>query len=268
MKDVKTYWNTESCGERYALGDNPVDYYNSETKNRYILEPYIEDFAQFSSFNNLKVLEIGVGMGSDHSQIALNNPKSLYGIDLTPRAIEHTKKRFASLNLKSNLKDDNAEKLSFKSDSFDAIYSYGVIHHSPNTQECVNEIWRVLKPNGFAKIMIYYKYSPVGFMLWFKYGLLRLKPTLSLDEIYAKYLESPGTKAYTIKEAKELFKKFSKISYKIQLSHGDLLEGDVGLRHKGFLLTFAKLLYPKFLIKFLSKIFPIGLFLLLTIHKN
>ena len=267
LNDVKEFWNSESCGERYAIGDSAADFYTSETHQRYILEPYIKDFAKFDEFFNIDVLEIGVGMGSDHSQIAQSQPASLTGIDLTERAVSHTKKRFDALNLVSNLKTDNAENLSFKNESFDAVYSWGVLHHSPNTQKCFDELWRVLKPNGSAKVMVYYKYSPIGWMLWLRYGLFKLKPLTSLEDIYSKYLESPGTKAYSISEAKALCEKFSSTEYKIQLCHGDLLLGDVGNRHKGALLSAAKLLYPRFLIKAINKIFPVGLFLLITLTK-
>lgn len=69
----------------------------------------------------------------------------------------------------------------------------------------------MLKPDGFAKIMIYYKYAPIGWMLWIKYGLLKGNLFINLSEIYHKYLESPGTKAYTVSEAKELAKLFRKL---------------------------------------------------------
>lgn len=266
-KDVKEFWNSESCGERYAEDGTDYELYVSETENRYALEPYIKTFAEFEKFEGMDVLEIGVGMGSDHSQIARNKPRSLTGVDLTERAIEHTKKRFTALALESTLKTDDAENLSFEDESFDAVYSWGVLHHSPDTKKCFDEVWRVLRPNGTAKIMIYHKHAPTGWMLWIKYGLLRLKPLIGLDKIYAKHLESPGTKAYTIDEAKELANKFSKVECKIQLCHGDLLEGDVGARHRGLILSLAKATYPRPLIKMLSRIFPIGLDLLITAKK-
>jgi ubiquinone/menaquinone biosynthesis C-methylase UbiE len=88
--------------------------------------------------------------------------------------------------------------------TFDLVYSWGVLHHSPDTARAVAEVLRVLKPGGTAKVMIYSTYSLVGFMLWARYALLRLRPLTSLADIYAKFLESPGTKAYTVAEAKKL----------------------------------------------------------------
>lgn len=267
LDDVHDFWNSESCGERYALGKNNKDKFTSETNKRYKLEPYIKPFAEFENFRGLDVLEIGVGFGSDHSQIAVQNPKTLTGIDLTERAIENTKTRFKTLGLVSSLQTDNAEALSFQSNSFDAVYSWGVLHHSNNTEKCFEEVFRVLRPDGFAKIMIYHRNSVTGWMLWVKYALLRGRPFRSLKEIYNKYLESPGTKAYTISEAKNLTKLFSKSEISVQLSFGDLLEGDVGVRHKGLMLSIAKAVFPRLLIKGLAKVFPIGLYLMITVYK-
>ena len=267
LKDVFEFWNSESCGERYAKGANDKDKFISETNNRYELEPYIKPFADFEKFKDLDVLEIGVGFGSDHSQIAQNNPKSLTGVDLTQRAIENTKMRFEVLGLNSLLQTDNAEALSFQSNSFDAVYSWGVLHHSSNTEKCFEEVFRVLRPNGFAKIMIYHKNAPTGWMLWLRYALLKGKPFRGLNAIYSAYLESPGTKAFTVSEVKQLTKLFKESNITVRLSFGDLLEGDVGARHKGLILTIAKVFYPRSIIKLLAKVFPIGLCLMITAHK-
>ena len=115
--------------------------------------------------------------------------------------------------------------------------------------------------------MIYHKYSLVGLMLWIRYGLLKLKPFKSLQSIYAEYLESPLTKAYTVREVKELTNLFSDKKFEVQLSHGDLLIGDVGVRHKGIMLSILKVIYPKTLVKILSNFFPVGLYLLIELKK-
>ncbi|MCH7868785.1 MAG: hypothetical protein IH881_13905 [Myxococcales bacterium] len=88
--------------------------------------------------------------------------------------------------------------------------------------------------------MIYHSRSVTGCMLWFRYALLAGKPWRSFSEIYDQHLESPGTKAYTVEEARELCRNFSSVDIKVQLNHGELLMGEVGQRHKGLLLTIAK----------------------------
>lgn len=87
------------------------------------------------------------GLGADHQRFA-EAGAVLTGVDLTPHAIEMTRQRFKKLGLKSNLKVGDAECLNFPANSFDIVYSWGVIHHSPDTQKAVNEIFRVLKPGG------------------------------------------------------------------------------------------------------------------------
>ena len=261
---VRDFWNEQSCGEIHAKGTTEIEKYINETKRRYELEPYLKDFAKFDSFKNLDVLEIGVGMGSDHSSIAMANPKKLWGVDLTQRSVDHANSRFNLLDLKSNISVDNAENLSFEDNKFDAVYSWGVLHHSSNTKKCFDEVYRVLKPGGTAKIMVYHKYSPVGLMLWIRHGMLKFK---SMESVYSEYLESPGTKAYTFDEARNLTSKFSHVELKVQLCFGDLLEGEVGQRHRGIVLSLAKIFYPRLIVKFLAKFIPFGLYLLIDVKK-
>ena len=157
------------------------------------------------------------------------------------------------------------ENIPFDDESFDLVYSWGVIHHSPNTKLAIDEIYRVLRPNGKAKIMIYHKWSLVGLLLWVRYSLFNLKPWKSLNHIYSKYLESPGTKAYSIKEATSMFSQFNNIKITTPLTHGDLLESNVGQRHRGILLTLVKKIWPRRIIKLL---FPKnGLYMLISAIK-
>lgn len=164
-------------------------------KNRYVLlldVPLIAtaEFARFHEAEGQDVLEIGVGMGADHIELPRSRPRSLTGIDLTPRAVEHTKRRLAILGLTSDVVTADAEQLPFNDASFDVVYSWGVLHHSPNTPEALNQVHRVLRPNGIARIMIYHKYSLTGYMLWARYGLLAMRPFQSLSDIYGAHLES------------------------------------------------------------------------------
>ncbi|MFN3667546.1 MAG: class I SAM-dependent methyltransferase, partial [Sediminibacterium sp.] len=214
---VKNFWDENSCGEVLYLKA-----FNHQSTMRYSLEPYILSFADFPSSASKKVLEIGVGLGADHQKFA-EAGANLTGIDLTDKAISHTKRRFSIFGLNSELSVADAENLPFADESFDIVYSWGVIHHSPDTPQVVNEIFRVLKQNGEARIMIYHTRSIVGYMLWLRYGLFRLNPFVTLSEIYDKYLESPGTKAYTVKEARQMFAKFSNTQISTTLTHADLL---------------------------------------------
>jgi ubiquinone/menaquinone biosynthesis C-methylase UbiE len=261
---VQEFWNKASCGEELYLAQGDKNGYSAEARKRYELEPYILEFARFNQVRGLKVLEIGVGLGADHQMFAEAGAK-LWGIDLTERAIEHTRRRLGIFGLSSNLAVGDAEALSFSDESFDQVYSWGVLHHSPNTPKTITEVWRILKSGGRASIMIYQKWSLVGIMLWIRYALLRLRPWISLTEIYAQYLESPGTKAYSIEEARQLFHLFREVRIKTVLTHGDLLESDAGQRHKGVFLKIARQIWPR---KIIRRFFPgMGLFMLIEATK-
>ena len=251
--DVRDFWDKESCGEIYSSGESKEAYYTSHSKARYDLEPYIFDFAKFNDGHDKDVLEIGIGMGADHVEWAKSKPRSLTGVDLTPRAVEHTEQRLNIFGLSSDVKVADAEALPFADDSFDLVYSWGVLHHSLNTPKAVDEVYRVLRPGGVARVMIYHKYSLIGYMLWVRYGLLTGRFLRSLDDIYFHHLESPGTQAYTIQETWEMFTRFSLIDARAQLSFGDLLQGSVGQRHRGLLLTLARRIWPRELLKKVMK---------------
>jgi ubiquinone/menaquinone biosynthesis C-methylase UbiE len=264
-EDVKSFWNTASCGEVLFLKGFSKEDYLTHSEKKYQLEPEILRFSEFNLFKGKRTLEIGVGLGSEHQKLAEAGAE-LFGIDLTERAIGHTSRRFSLLGLKSVLQVADAEKLPFEDCFFDAVYSWGVIHHSPDTAKAVDEIFRVLKPGGFAKVMIYHKKSLVGYMLWLRYSLIALKPFRSLNYIYDHYLESPGTKAYSYKEAKDLFKKFEIVSIESPLGHGDLLTSEAGQRHTGILLSVARKIWPRW---FFKKYTPNqGLSLMITLKKK
>jgi ubiquinone/menaquinone biosynthesis C-methylase UbiE len=266
LKDsVREFWNAKACGEVYAEGESPAEKLAQQARERYILEPGIHQFAGFSSGTSKDVLEIGVGMGADHLEWAKSAPKSLTGIDLTERAIQFTQERLAYYVLHSDLRTGDAEKLPFAADSFDIVYSYGVLHHSPDTAQAIREVWRVLRPGGSARIMIYHSPSVVGYMLWARYGLLAGKPFRSLSDIYAQHLESPGTKAFSESEARAMLSSFSSVDIRIVLGPGDLLEGAVGQRHRGVLLGVAKALWPRWFIR--SAMTGHGLGMLITALK-
>jgi SAM-dependent methyltransferase len=261
---VHDFWNEAACGEALYLGGQDAESYRAQAQRRYELEPFILPFADFTAAQGKQVLEIGVGLGADHQGFA-EAGAILSGIDLTERAVDHTRRRLTLLGLDSSLSVGDAENLNFPNESFDLVYSWGVLHHSPDTPRAINEVHRVLRPGGIAKIMIYHRYSMIGAMLWLRYALLAGRPWRRLGSIYAAHLESPGTKAYSVAEAQQLFSAFSQVQITTPLGHGDLLESDVGQRHRGLALTLAKTLWPRW---FIRRFLPgAGLFMLIEARK-
>jgi ubiquinone/menaquinone biosynthesis C-methylase UbiE len=159
LKKVHSFWNTEACGTHFvqdASGD--ADFYQKSREHRYRTEWHIPLLVPFAEAKGKKVLEIGTGNGADGAMFALNG--GIYtGVDLTEAALEATRKHFQVLGLSGTFQKENAEQLSFADESFDIVYSHGVLHHTPNTQATIDEVYRVLKLEGRAIIMLYHKHS-------------------------------------------------------------------------------------------------------------
>lgn len=261
--EVQAFWDRAACGEIYAQGETAPAAFEAQRAKRYELEPFIPEFAGFAESTGLDVLEIGVGMGADHIRFARAGPARLVGFDLTPRAVAITRERATSMGLRPNLFVGDAEKLAFPDCVFDVVYSWGVLHHSPDTQAALSEVRRVLRPGGVARLMVYHRASIVGALLWARYALARGHPRLGLDEVYATFLESPGTKAYARGDAIAMLRAagFSSVSSTVELSAGDLLEGAAGQRHEGGVLRIARRVWPRAIIRRFGRRF--GLFLML-----
>lgn len=261
---VQSFWDKAACGEALYLADRDREGFLAQSEQRYRLEPFIEPFADFSHWRGKRVLEIGLGLGADHQRFAEQGAIT-HGVDLTARSVHIVRQRMLAFGLPCRVVQADAEALPFPDRSFDLVWSWGVIHHSPDTARAAAEILRVLKPGGSFRVMIYHRFSLVGIMLWVRYALMRGRPWLTLDDVYAAYLESPGTKAYSPKEAKRLFAGAARVQCRIELTHGDLLSSEAGQRHRGPMLALARRIWPRRLLERYAK--DLGLFLLIEGEK-
>jgi ubiquinone/menaquinone biosynthesis C-methylase UbiE len=256
--EVREFWNSDPCGTRYL---NDQGDFEAHARARYALEPYISEFAQFASSTGLKVLEIGVGMGADYLEW-LKAGAQATGIDMSSASVERARRRSALAGFPSDLRVADAEHLPFADETFDVVYSYGVMHHSPDTAQCLREAWRVLKPGGQARIMLYHHPSLTGAMLWLRYGVLRGK---SLRQTVYERLESPGTKTYTRAEISSLVEGFEDVAMRQVFSPGDLLLHRPSSRFQSPFYRLAWKLYPRFLARKFGRRW--GLFLLISGKK-
>ena len=161
----------------------------------------------------------------------------------------------------------DAEELPFKENTFGMVYAWGVLHHTPNTEKALKEIYRVLEPSGSIKIMIYHVPSWTGWMLWVRFSLLGLRPWQSPREAIFRYLESPFTKAYTFQEAKAMLEnaQFKEVKISSVLGPGDLLYIRPSKKYQAFIYRIFWLFYPRWLVRALGNRF--GLELLLEAKK-
>ena len=204
---VHDYWNRQSCGT-YATEatKHSRSYFEDIETYRYREQAYIHEFAQFTRYHGKRVLEVGFGAGTDFIQW-LRAGAVVSGIDLTAEGVENLKHRIAVYHLPApeHVGVGDAEKLQFPSDHFDLGYSFGVLHHSPNTEQAIGELVRVVKPGGQIKLMVYNRNCVCAFKLWVKHALLRGRPWRSFYSVMWNHLESVGTKSYNRAELKRIF---------------------------------------------------------------
>jgi len=109
--------------------------------------PWLEDVVPFASFSGKDVLEIGCGAGFDAYNFITRG--AVYtGIDITPENIKRTTKHLSLYSLIGEIYEADAEKLPFPDESFDVVYSNGVLHHTPDIEKAFSEAFRVLRKGG------------------------------------------------------------------------------------------------------------------------
>ena len=269
-ESVKQHWEQEVCGTRYGESyNNRKIYFQEISDQRYRLENYIIDFAQFSEWRGKKTLEIGLGTGSDFYNWIINGAKAT-GFDLTKSSVKITRERLIVNDIKPetySLSIADAEVMPFRDDQFDLIYSYGVLHHTPDTSKAFSEVFRVLKPGGVFKAMIYHVPSWTGWLLWFRHGLLKGRIDLSVKDVIFTNLESPGTKAFTRNEANDLLHSagFRDLDLQTKLSPSDLLNIKPSKKYRNPFYKLVWKLYPRWLVRIFGDRY--GLALLISAEK-
>lgn len=212
-EEVRAYWQAAPCGTKTAAAElGTPEFFRQVEEWRYRVEPFIPAFAGFDRVAGMEVLEIGVGLGTDFLGFVRGGATAT-GIDLTPAAVEATRCRLEIEGLAAEVLVADAEDLPFAAESFDLVYSYGVLHHTPDTARALAEVRRVLRAGGEARIMLYARRSWFALGVWVRYALLRGRPWYSITRALAENLESPGTKAFTQRELTELFADFGTVRF-------------------------------------------------------
>ena len=249
LKDrVRAFWQANPCGTKFS--DAPPGtrlFYERVEEHRYTKEWHIPLAADFAAARGKRVLEIGCGLGTDGAQFA--KAGAIYtGVDLTEAAVELARKRFELFDLPGTFLTADAENLDFADESFDLVYSHGVLHHTPDTPRAVREVHRVLRPGGRAVVMLYHRDSynyRINIRLLRRAGahLLKYEPGLKLvhrvtrepieslreharnlkqdaqsylspDEFLSQHTDganNPLARVYSRSEALELFKDFARV---------------------------------------------------------
>jgi ubiquinone/menaquinone biosynthesis C-methylase UbiE len=164
-EEIQDFWQHHPCGAE-LVGDLPKkskqnyeDFFARYDEFRYRTEAHILKNLDQINFQGKRVLEIGLGQGADSEQIIKRG--AIYtGVDLTQESVERVNMRFLLRNLSfEEVKQASALELPFSDNSFDIVYSHGVLHHIPDIKVAQKEIARVLKPDGKLIAMLYAKKS-------------------------------------------------------------------------------------------------------------
>lgn len=220
LDEVRTFWENNPLwtGESsFELGSIP---FFEEHRAVYLADcfagAFVLRFLPLPRRNgqDMRVLDLGCGIGFWVSEFAMRGLSNLVAADLTEQALAITAKRLEAYGVKAELSRQNAEAMTFATNEFDHVNCQGVIHHTPDTEATVAEIARVLKPGGTASISVYYR-NPIlrlwPVLRWLGWPLAKLGGGLKgrgregiflksdVDEIVRLYdgADNPIGKSYT-----------------------------------------------------------------------
>ncbi len=224
---AREQWSEDPCGAVYGRDQEfgTREFFDEVERHRYTeYAPWMPEVMGFNDCAGARLLEVGCGMGTDLLQFARGGAV-VTGIDLTARSIEISRHHFAVYGARGDFAITDGETLPFADESFDVVYSNGVLHHTPDTAGAVREVHRVLRPGGQARVMLYHRGS-LGYWgeIIVRHGILRgeLLRGNSPADIMSKYVEfnagggNPLVKVYSRREARQLFSMFREVKVQVE----------------------------------------------------
>jgi len=230
--DVRSFWEANPLcikGNPYEPGSRGFfEFYNGQ---REAIEstPYSYALHEYPDFKGKKVLDVGSGNGYVLSKYAAEGAE-VFGIDITQAGIELCRKRFEYLNLKGDFRVADAQEIPFPDNTFDCVCSMGVLHHVPDTQKALDEIYRVLRPGGRFIVMFYHRNSA---KYQIKYRVRSLFTGKSVQQLVNEFdgVGNPKGVVYSRSELRKAISKFVDIKMYV----GFLSTADIVVRGARFL---------------------------------
>lgn len=209
-KEIQDFWTRNVPGwdvfsKKYSPSQK--EFYLEADEFRYRYDDYIPALIDSFASPGLRVLEIGCGLGSDSRSIARRGA-CLVSLDLSLNNVLLTRTGMRLLGLEGlGGVCADAERLPFKDNSFDVVYSFGVLHHTPRTRQAIEEAYRVLKPGGRCVVMLYHK-GYAYYLLLLRYGWKLLLRRFTSESLMSRYDSTPLSKLYSRGEIRDLFAGF------------------------------------------------------------
>ncbi len=153
------FWAGNQPGFRFAR--SPVGtpaFFDEVAAHRYELEPHIAEVVRFERWSGRDVLEAGCGIGTDGARFSAAGARYT-GLDAAGSALALARRRFGLEDLDGRFVGGSVTRLPFPDESFDLVFSHGVVHHVDDTRAAVREFQRVLRPGGTLLVMVYHRRS-------------------------------------------------------------------------------------------------------------
>jgi len=233
--ETRKQWNATPCGTDEALnrlGKGSLAFFDAVRRSRYeVTDAWMTRVMNFHSAAGKRLLEVGYGMGTDLLTWCENGAE-VHGIDLTEEHHRLAVENFGLHNCHADLRVGDAAKLPFEDESFDIVYSHGVLHHTPDIEQCLSEIRRVLRPGGRLILGLYHKWSAFHIYskifydglvrgLLFTHGYAGLMATLERGADGARI--RPLVRTYSRGEVRRLLSSYSDVDIKVAGLGGESL---------------------------------------------
>ncbi len=224
IEQVQNYWDRRPCNIRHSTKPpGSREYFDEVERRKYIVEPHIPRFAEFPRWQNKRVLEIGCGIGTDTMNFARHGAL-VTAVDLSEKSLEMARKRAEVYGLSGSIRfyHGSGEALAdvLPAETYDLVYSFGVIHHTPHPDRVLEQIRNYVRPGGTVKIMVYHRYSWKVFWILMTYGKGQF---WRLAEMVARHSEAetgcPVTYTYTHSELRDLLERRGFRVTQVQVEH-------------------------------------------------
>ncbi|MBI2010698.1 MAG: methyltransferase domain-containing protein [Candidatus Colwellbacteria bacterium] len=208
LERVRKFWDDRPCNIRHSPKEvGTLEYFEQVRERRYFVEQHIAGFTQFERWEGKSVLEVGCGIGTDTIEFAKAGAR-VTAVDLSPKSLEIARRRFEVYGLDATLVEANAETLSkaIPPRPYDLVYSWGVIHHTPNPGDALEEFRKYCGRETEVRVMVYAKWSWKVLWIIVKFGKGMFWKWRKLVGEYSEAQEgSPVTYVYSAREARVLF---------------------------------------------------------------
>ena len=155
---VREYWDRQPCNIRHSQAEiGSQEYFDEVESRKYFVEPHIPAFAEFDRWDGKKVLEVGCGIGTDATNF-MRSGAVYTGVDVSAESIRVAKQRVEVFSLSGTLIQADAEELDsavLGSETFDLIYSFGVLHHTPDPLKALKCLRNLSHDQSEIRLMLY-----------------------------------------------------------------------------------------------------------------